>query len=151
MILTLSDATIYFFGWTLLIYWCHRGMHETPLLWNVFHRDHHAQVDNATTQGPNWKNLFLFTDSWESTADMWLAEVIPTMLYAWAFDCWWLVLFYYVWAAFFQEWVEHHPTLDWYPFLTSGRWHLIHHRFPNRNFGLFTPLWDIVFETERNR
>jgi sterol desaturase/sphingolipid hydroxylase (fatty acid hydroxylase superfamily) len=32
------------------------------------------------------------------------------------------------------------------PLLTSGKWHMIHHR-SKHNYGLFFPIWDIVFNT----
>ena len=41
--------------------------------------------------------------------------------------------------------IEHNPNFDIFPFLTSGRWHLVHHYNNKVNFGLFIPIWDIMF------
>jgi sterol desaturase/sphingolipid hydroxylase (fatty acid hydroxylase superfamily) len=60
---------------------------------------------------------------------------------------WWIFVFYYCWAAFIQEIIEHDPEINWYPF-TSGRWHLLHHRNFEKNYGLFHPVWDRIFQTE---
>ena len=135
-----------FTAWTLLIYWTHRLAHVIPVM-NSWHRDHHSQVSNGTYKGLHWTNLFLFFDSWRSTADQWATEVIPTLLFAAITGEWWIVAFYYVWAAFIQEAIEHNSTFNIYPFLTSGQWHLIHHENNDKNFGVFVPIWDILFGT----
>jgi len=112
--------------------------------------DHHRQVTQATIQGLNWKNIFLFFDTWNSTVDQWLTEVIPTIIISLVLQQWWLLAFYYVWAAFIQEAVEHNDKINLYPFITSGRWHLIHHDTPNKNYGVFFPIWDIIFKTKKD-
>jgi sterol desaturase/sphingolipid hydroxylase (fatty acid hydroxylase superfamily) len=58
----------------------------------------------------------------------------------------WIVVFYYVWAAFIQETIEHNKNID-IPYFTSGRWHLIHHTQSNKNYGLFFPIWDLLFNS----
>jgi sterol desaturase/sphingolipid hydroxylase (fatty acid hydroxylase superfamily) len=60
---------------------------------------------------------------------------------------WWLFVVYYVWAAFIQESIEHNSKFDIYPILTSGKWHMVHHHHKNYNYGVFFPIWDIVFGT----
>ena len=65
----------------------------------------------------------------------------------WITGQWWISVFYYVWAAFIQERIEHNSNFDIYPFLTSGQCHLVHHTNPEKNYGLFSPIWDIVFDT----
>jgi sterol desaturase/sphingolipid hydroxylase (fatty acid hydroxylase superfamily) len=87
----------------------------------------------------------LFNDDWPSTKDLWTTEVIPTLIFSWITGQWWISVFYYIWAAFIQETVEHNANIN-LPILTSGQWHLMHHRF-KCNYGLFTPIWDIVFKT----
>lgn len=101
-------------------------------------------------QGISWKNAFLYFDSWSSTVDQWLTEVIPTLLFCAVTGQWWLAAFYYVWAGFIQEGIEHNPKVDLYPILTSGRWHLVHHKSDSKNFGVFFPIWDWLFGTASN-
>lgn len=137
---------IVFIAWTLLIYVMHRLAHIVPAM-RRFHDDHHSQVTDGTIKGPDWRNLLLFFDNWRSTIDQWLVEVIPTIALAMATGHWWLAVAYYVWAAMIQEAVEHNDKIDLYPFITSGRWHLVHHDDPSKNFGVFIPVWDLVFGT----
>jgi len=145
------EIILHFLGWTFLLYWIHRIGHYTPVV-QTFHRDHHKFISNNIKGNCNpndwhWSNLLLFNDNWNSTIDLWLTEVIPTVLYSWLTGQWWISIFYYVWAAFIQERVEHNPNFDVYPFLTSGQCHLVHHKHPNKNYGLFFPLWDKMFGT----
>jgi lathosterol oxidase len=141
----------HFLLWTLILYWIHRVGHYTPFI-QRFHRDHHKFISShiIKNQKPNdwhWSNLFLFNDNWNSTIDLWLTEVFPTLIYSLITGEWWISVFYYVWAAFIQERIEHNPSFDFYPFLTSGRCHLVHHTNPNVNYGLFFSIWDKLFGT----
>ena len=134
-------------AWTLLLYWVHRAAHVLNFM-KPFHDDHHNYiVDNKGTTW-NINNIFLFNDTWYSTVDLWLTEVIPTLVFAITTGAWWIAVFYWLWAAFFQENIEHNLEFNYYPF-TSGRWHLVHHQNPNKNYGLFFPVWDKVFRTEQ--
>ena len=135
-----------FLLWTFVVYWAHRAAHVIPFV-RKFHMDHHAQVTHQTIQGLNWKNAFLFFDTWNSTIDQWLTEVIPTIIISAITGHWWLLIAYYVWAGFIQEAVEHNKRINLYPFLTSGKWHLIHHDYAMKNYGVFVPIWDLVFGT----
>ena len=49
------------------------------------------------------------------------------------------------------EIIEHNKKINWYPLLTSGKWHLIHHKNPNCNYGVFFPIWDIIFHTNKKQ
>jgi sterol desaturase/sphingolipid hydroxylase (fatty acid hydroxylase superfamily) len=93
--------------------------------------------------------LFLFNDNWTSTFDLWITEVVPTLVFSWVTGYWWISVFYYLWAALVQETIEHNPKFNIYPYLTSGKWHLIHHRDTTYNYGLFFPIWDILFKTHK--
>jgi sterol desaturase/sphingolipid hydroxylase (fatty acid hydroxylase superfamily) len=139
------EYIFYFFTWTLVLYWIHRIGHKTPIV-KTFHRHHHVYI-NQTVTGWHWNNLFLFNDDWISTVDLWITEVIPTLVFSWVTGQWWIAVFYYVWAAFFQETLEHKRNLN-LPILTAGEWHLKHHVRPDKNFGLFFPVWDKLFKTE---
>ena len=145
------DIIFHFLVWTLALYWIHRLGHKIEFI-NRFHRAHHKFIsagikNNKTPNDWHWSNLFLFNDNWNSTIDLWITEVIPTLAYSWITGQWWISVFYYTWAAFIQERIEHNPTFDIHPFLTSGKWHLIHHKTPDRNYGLFFPIWDMSFGT----
>jgi sterol desaturase/sphingolipid hydroxylase (fatty acid hydroxylase superfamily) len=138
-----------FFGWTLLLYCLHRIAHTAyvPVLRRA-HLAHHAQIRIKGTTSWHWTNLLLYTDTWAVTRDMWVTEIIPTIAYATVFNCYWIVVFYYLWAALLQEPLEHNPKLTIRPF-TAGQWHLRHHFNVYCNYGLFLPTWDILFRTQR--
>jgi sterol desaturase/sphingolipid hydroxylase (fatty acid hydroxylase superfamily) len=129
------------------LYWIHRLSHIVPWIKDI-HYDHHEYV-NTNEVGWHWSNLFLFNDTWKSTFDLWITEVIPTIIMS-LFVGWWLFIVYYLWAAFIQEYIEHNEKVSAYPFITSGKWHMIHHREDSKNFGLFIPVWDIIFKTNIN-
>jgi sterol desaturase/sphingolipid hydroxylase (fatty acid hydroxylase superfamily) len=145
----IAECVLVFLTWTFVLYWIHRVGHKIPFV-NRFHQDHHLYINRKGGTTWHWNNLFLYNDTWMSTIDLWITEVIPTIIFSAITGYWWVFVFYYLWAALLQEIIEHNPKFDWYPFLTSGKWHLVHHRNQRRNFGLFVPLWDILFGTYKS-
>jgi sterol desaturase/sphingolipid hydroxylase (fatty acid hydroxylase superfamily) len=137
-----------FLMWTLCLYSIHILAHRVPLL-RTLHRDHHAHIRVSNNSKWHWSNLLLFNDTWTSTADLWCTEVIPTLIFSAITGHWWISVFYYLWAALLQEALEHNPNNNWYPF-TAGKWHLVHHQNSTKNYGLFIPLWDKLFKTEKH-
>ena len=138
----------YFLLWTFVLYCIHRLAHKIPVI-KDWHWDHHSYIVRHGAQGWRWNNLFLYNDTNSSTLDLYATEVIPTVLFSWITGQWWIFIGYYIWAAFFQEALEHNKNIN-IPIFTSGRWHLVHHRHPNKNYGLFLPIWDIFFRTHKN-
>jgi len=150
LLYTIFELIFYFFIWTLTLYWIHRISHKFLFL-KKYHVDHHQFIIKKITENQvptkwHWNNLFLFNDNWKSTGDLWLTEVVPTFLFSLITGQWWIMIFYYLWAAFVQEIIEHNPNFD-IPVLTSGKWHLLHHTTGVKNYSLFFPLWDIIFKT----
>lgn len=138
---------IEFLSWTLMLYWIHRLAHKSKWLMK-FHSDHHAHVNKHGTSW-HWNNLLLFNDTWKSTIDLWLTEVIPTLVFCGIFSCWWIFVFYWAWAALIQETVEHNPNIN-IPMWSSGAWHLSHHKNSSKNFGLYFTIWDKLFRTNQS-
>lgn len=136
---------LWFFPWTLMLYLIHRLVHCAPVFKNI-HLQHHRHI-NFNQTGWHYNNLFLFNDTWTCTLDLWITEVFPTIIFSAITNQWWLCVFYYVWAAFFQEDLEHNTNVD-VSFFTFGRWHMCHHKNSTKNFGLFFSVWDVVFKTE---
>lgn len=135
-----------FLIWTLLLYAIHRLAHKIPVV-RDYHRDHHIFIRENSVSW-HWSNLFLFNDTVKSTIDLWITEVIPTIIIAFIFSAWWICIFYYLWAALVQESIEHDSNFN-LPLLGSGKWHLVHHKNAGKNFGLFFPVWDILFGTNQ--
>lgn len=140
-------AIAYFLSWTLMLYVIHRLAHAVPYV-RRWHLDHHSYVNKHVTAW-HWSNLFLYNDTWISTLDLWITEVIPTIVFSAVTGQWWILIFYYFWAALIQETIEHNKQVN-IPFLTHGQWHLVHHSNVKYNFGLFFPLWDVIFKTYKH-
>ena len=137
----------YFILWTFVIYWSHRIFHIIPILEKI-HWCHHNYVTTGTgSTGWNCKHMFLWVDNLDGTIDQWLMEVIPTIIFSWATGQWWMCVFYWAWTAFIQERIEHNSKVNLMPFITSGKWHLVHHQDSTKNFGVFFPIWDWIFGT----
>lgn len=132
--------------WTFMIYWLHRIAHKRVFLLTKYHMEHHRFILKNDPKW-HWSNIFLYQDNLESTIDVWLSEVIPTIIFCLVFNQWWILLLFYIWSAFIQESIEHNRKFNVFPFSTSGKWHLIHHLEGPYNFGIFHPLWDILFKT----
>ena len=136
----------YFLIWTFVIYVSHRLAHIIPLIRNV-HFGHHKYIKENLSPKWKWNNILLFQDNWISTLDVLITEFIPTFIFCIVTEQWWILITYYFWSAFIQENIEHNRNFDWYPWLTSGKWHMIHHDTNHYNFGLFTSLWDKIFNS----
>ena len=144
---------MYFMCWTFCLYYIHRIAHKNSLLMK-YHADHHRFVNEYLKHKNNmswhWNNLFLVNDNLKSTIDLWLTEVIPTIVFCILTQQWWIFAVYYLWASVFQESLEHNSSINIYPFMTCGSWHLAHHKNPTKNFCLFFPIWDILLKTNSN-
>lgn len=139
-------ALVHFLAWTLILYWIHRLAHCVPGLCDV-HWGHHKFIAINPPPGWHWTNLLLYQDNPISTLDVWLTEVIPTILFCWITGAWWIAIAFYLWSALVQEAIEHNPRFNYFPWLTSGQWHLIHHNRGKFNFGIFITVWDKMFGT----
>jgi len=148
MLMLILECVAYFFAWTFIIYWIHRIGHKVPLMMRS-HRLHHKFVRENTITW-HWTNIFLFNDDWGSTIDFWITEIIPTAIFVFVTEQWWLGIGFYLYAAFLQEWFEHNVKFDAYPFYTSGQWHVMHHTHYPCNYGIGTPFWDWVFNTNKS-
>lgn len=138
---------VYFLFWTFILYWIHRIAHSLPCI-RQFHIQHHKFININQIHKSRWEfnNLLLFNDNYYSTIDLWITEVLPTLIFCLLTGVWWIFFFYYIWAALFQEVLEHRRDFN-LPVLTAGSWHLEHHKNHRVNFGLFFPIWDILFRT----
>ena len=139
----------YFMLWTFMLYWLHRLAHSRVSVLTHYHRQHHGFIAQNQPRW-HWSNLLLYQDNWPSTIDVWLTEVVPTLLFCWLFDCWFIMIAFYLWSALVQEQIEHNREFNLFPFITSGKWHLVHHAKGRYNFGIFHPIWDLVFGTYRS-
>ncbi len=135
-----------FFLWTLLMYWAHRVVHSSKIL-GYFHIQHHKVINNKETKW-HWNNVLLYNDDIKSTIDLWITDVIPTLIFCYFTGQWWIFFVYYFYAAFFQESIEHSCKVN-IPLISSGRWHLVHHGDLRYNYGFVFTFWDKLFKTEK--
>lgn len=141
-------ALVHFLAWTFMLYWIHRLGHQIPVVRKI-HMGHHRFIATNLPPKWHWTNLFLFQDDWPSTVDVWVTEIIPTLIFCWITGAWWIAVFFYLWSALIQESIEHNPRFNFYPWSTSGQWHLMHHSNGNCNYGIFITVWDKMFQTFR--
>ena len=92
--------------------------------------------------------MLLYNDDMKSTIDLWITDVVPTLVFCYLTGQWWIFLLYYFYAAFFQENVEHSDKVN-VPLISSGRWHLTHHKDSRYNYGFVFTFWDKLFKTEK--
>jgi sterol desaturase/sphingolipid hydroxylase (fatty acid hydroxylase superfamily) len=142
----LLQGVFWFLTWTLMLYWIHRLAHSVPWLGRI-HMHHHRFI--LTNPPPRWRphNILIFQDNLGSTLDVWITEIIPTVIFCYLTGAWWILIAFYIWSAFVQEEIEHNPNFDRYPLLTSGQWHLAHHFEGPCNYGIFVSVWDKMFGT----
>ena len=131
-----------------MLYCVHRLCHILPYLKEI-HWKHHKYVTNTQPKWM-WQNIFLYSDDWNGTLDIIVTEIIPTIIFCYLTNQWWILGVYYIWTAFIQEWVEHNPNVYLPPF-SAGKTHLVHHEDWTKNYSLFFPIWDIVFGTYRKK
>jgi sterol desaturase/sphingolipid hydroxylase (fatty acid hydroxylase superfamily) len=93
-----------------------------------------------------WQNMFLYSDDWIGTADLFMTEVIPTLIFCYFTGQWWIFAVYYIWTAFIQKWVEHTPKFSVWSF-SAEQCHLKHHTNWRTNYSISFPIWDIIFKT----
>jgi len=135
-----------FLLWSFSEYIMHVLAHQIPMM-KYIHSHHHRFIFQNSNTKWDWRNIFLWTDSWMCTLDLWVIEVIPTLVISAVTGHWWLFLAFYIWTAYIQENVEHNPKIK-IPNLTSGQWHLHHHVNSKSNFGTLVTFWDKLFRTE---
>ena len=142
---------VYFLSWTFILYWVHRSAHHIPLIKKI-HGQHHHYISTSPPPRWKWNNLLLFNDNWVSTLDWWITEVLPTILFCVLTGQWWIAIFHYIYAVSVQEQTEHNPNFSCYPWLSAGRWHLVHHlRDSTKNFGPMIIIWDKAFNTASDK
>ena len=87
------EYLLYFMTWTFMIYWLHRTYHSIPFCMK-FHQDHHTQIIEGTGSNKwDWRHVFIWIDTWNSTVDQWIMEVIPTIIFSWITGQWWMCVF----------------------------------------------------------
>lgn len=145
----LLQILYYFLLWTFVLYWAHRLGHKISWIRKI-HMCHHSYISQSKSQGWHWSNIFLYNDTAKSTIDYWITEVLPTILVTLLTQQYWIFAVFYIWAAFFQEATEHNKNFNLSPYLTMGKWHMLHHEIGSHNFGVYTTIWDIVFKTNKH-
>ena len=136
-------CVIYLIIFDFLYYCFHRAQHQFPLLWR-FHMVHHSDINtSASSVGRHhWLEEFfrLFIITWPLIFLIGGTEKIPYEILA-------LILL----NGIFMHW---NVALKFGPlerYLITPSYHRIHHsieeRHYDKNFGVFTQLWDYVFST----
>jgi hypothetical protein len=75
----------------------HRVVHSSKIL-GYFHIQHHKVINSKETKW-HWNNVLLYNDDIKSTIDLWITDVIPTLIFCYFTGQWWIFFVYY----FFQS------------------------------------------------
>ena len=134
---------VYLVVFDLLYYCLHRAQHQVPWLWR-FHMVHHSDTNtSATTVGRHhWLEEFfrLFIITWPLIFLMGGTSNMPL----------WVSLFMLL-NGIFMHWNVAFRFGALEKYIITPAYHRIHHsieeRHYDKNFGVFTQLWDYVFAT----
>lgn len=127
-----------FIGWTFVEYWVHRSLLH-GVMWQGTHERHHLFPEEFVDL-PSWYTFgtfgLLYAFLW-----LWLAPWLMWPLFAG-------FLGGYCWFLFIHHWLHHIELTDKPTWLQSyAIWHNRHHKLTHRNYGITTPIWDLVFAT----
>lgn len=123
-------------------YWCHRAQHTTPFLWRM-HAVHHSIRDlNAVNSFNHWGEEVVRLPF----ITIPIAILAPEGL-GWA--AWVPPIF--ILQAYYQH-TATRLSFGWFcRILADNRFHRLHHSIQpehrDKNFGVVTPLWDMLFGT----
>lgn len=126
--------------WDLYFYWMHRSVHNKKL-YKYFHKTHHVSTNpspfNAITfnVGEAMLEYFYF---------VFIAIILPMNIWALLI----VSSFGFLWSAYIHLGYEPFPRLvATGNVVNSACHHNLHHKSFNYNFGLYTVIWDKLFNT----
>jgi cyclopropane-fatty-acyl-phospholipid synthase len=135
-------GSVAFLTWTLFEYWFHRVLYHMGA--HSFRAGHEAHHDDpkALLGLPYYIHGLFYVLLYFSLAYFLNPTAVAVFLGFFA-------------LGHLSYNVTHHATHHWqrqsYIFRKLRNHHLIHHRLPNRNFGISCPYWDVVFGTHASR
>lgn len=129
-----------FVFWTFVEYWTHRSILHR-FLWHGTHQHHHLHP-KAFVVFPLYYLPTIFAVIFVA-----MALVLPAPQ-LWPIYAGFLVG--YTWFMTMHHWL-HHIELTGRPrwLQRYAIWHNRHHKLDNINFGITTPMWDVLFGTSR--
>ena len=138
---TLAQLTLFAIAYDFFYYWWHRALHTYPLLWTTHEWHHSERALNVTS----------------AVRHHWLDETVRPLVVLLPLSLLFVfspVAFPYIataftaWPLFIHMNIRRRLGLARYA-LVSPQYHRVHHSAHtehfNKNFGAFTPLWDILF------
>jgi Delta7-sterol 5-desaturase len=139
----LVDVLILFFVMDLLMYVLHRIAH-LPVFFPILHSTHHIY------ENPRPLTLFVLNPAETLSFGMLWLFVITVYSFSWIGMSVYLIL-NVVFGTIGHLGVEPFPP-SWQRipvlrFITTGLFHVQHHKDPNHNYGFYTAFWDKLFRT----
>lgn len=117
--------------WTFVEYWVHRtALHV--FFWHGTHERHHKNPSEYVTS-IWWYTPPLFVV---------LFVILPPSIF-----CGFTLG--YVWFLTMHHWLHHIDLRERTWLHRYAIWHNRHHKFSDCNYGITTPIWDVVFRTSR--
>ncbi|MDZ4725303.1 MAG: sterol desaturase family protein [Leptospira sp.] len=124
----------------LLFYFYHRHLHS-PFLYHKVHRIHHSYRHSSVLAAIHFHPIEYILISLSFYSGPLLLGANVWVFYMWIFLRQWIGVSGHCGYKFPWEWQKH------IPFHSGNQFHYLHHKYPNRNFGLFFDLWDRIFST----
>lgn len=138
--LWVAAFTFGFLLWTFVEYWVHRSILH-GFYWHGTHERHHNHPTEHVLF-PIWYVPGLF-------AMFFIFAWVLSFAWSFAFAAYGGFALGYVWFTIMHH-LLHHVDLEPHTWLHQyAIWHNRHHKLNDRNFGITTNLWDIVFGTSR--
>ncbi len=115
--------------WTFVEYWTHRSvLHRW--FWHGTHENHHLKPEDFV-ENIWWYTPLLFGILW---------IILPLS--------WWVGFAAgYIWFMLMHHWLHHRPLHPEMWLYNYAKWHGLHHKFGNCNYGITTNVWDRLFRT----
>lgn len=117
--------------WTLAEYWTHRLVLHW-VYWFGVHERHHTNPEEFV-EALWWGELAFFAA---------MLAVMPAGLFVGFMSG-------YLLFVAMHHWMHHRPLKPGTLMYRYARWHGLHHKFGNCNYGITQPFWDYVFLTAR--
>lgn len=134
---------VYLFLFDFLYYWLHRLQHQVPWLWR-FHMVHHSDVNTSASTVGRHHWLEEFFRLFIITAPLFILMGGSQNMPLW-------VSAFTIFNGIFMHWNISFRFGPFEKIIITPAYHRVHHsveeRHYDKNFGVFTQLWDYVFST----
>ena len=136
--------------WTFVLWLGHWYAHASSGFVYRVHNYHHEQyiAGAYAVLPPRWVQLTgFYTTDWREIMEQVMTEIVPTLPICIATGHWWPLAIIWFDNAFISPHFDHDASVRRGWWFAYGVYHTLHHDNPNKNYGFYTVIWDILFQT----